>query len=87
LGFCDFAIVVPSLRRQRLHKLQRPLDPILQLVVVLDAFWLDQHPALHRPAREIELLDVRFLQRLFQTPANMLPLSRKPIPPNIFFSP
>src|SRR5262249_9676917 len=30
----------------------------------LDAFPLDQHPALHRPAGDVELVDVRLLQRL-----------------------
>src|SRR6516164_4944009 len=49
---------------QCLHELRCPLDPVAQLVVALDAFPLDQHPALHRPAGDVELLDVRFLERL-----------------------
>src|SRR5262249_37615129 len=49
---------------QRPDELRRPLDPAAQLVVTLDAFRLDQHPALHRPAGDVELLDVRPLQRI-----------------------
>jgi hypothetical protein len=48
-----------SLRRQLPDELHRPLDPVLQLFVALDAFRLDQHPPLHRPARDVELLNVR----------------------------
>src|SRR3954451_3642178 len=53
------------LRRQRPDELHRPLNPAAQLLVVLDAFRPDQHPIPHRPAGDVELLDVRLLQRLF----------------------
>src|SRR5262249_12854062 len=49
---------------QCLHELHRPLNPAAQLVAVLDALRLDQHPALHRPPGDVELADVRFLERL-----------------------
>ena len=85
-----------SLLRQPLHKRQRPLQPPLQLFIALDAIGLHQHPALHRLAGNVERLDVLFRQRLFafrrairesfQTPTSRLPRSRKPMPPNIFFS-
>src|SRR5262245_18637401 len=52
------------LRRQLSDESHSSLDPATQLVVILDAFRLDQHPALHRPAGDVELLDVRFLQSL-----------------------
>src|SRR5262249_47972060 len=53
-----------SFPRQLPDKLHRPLNPAAQLVVGLDAFRGDQHPALHRPPGDVELLDVRFLERL-----------------------
>src|SRR5262249_35868293 len=49
---------------QCLHELRRPLDPAAQLVAALDALRLDQPPALHRSAGDVELVDVRLLQRL-----------------------
>src|SRR6516162_4471950 len=49
---------------QCLHELRRPLDPAAQLVAALDTFPFDQHPAFHRPAGDVELVDVRLLQRL-----------------------
>src|SRR6516164_836186 len=49
---------------QCLHELRCPLDPAAQLVAALDAFPLDHYPTLHRPARDVELLDVRFEQGL-----------------------
>src|SRR6516164_9550783 len=49
---------------QCLHELRCPLDPALQLLVGIDAFRGDQHPALHRPPRDVEIADVRFLERL-----------------------
>src|SRR5262249_8244865 len=52
------------LRWQRPDELHGPLNPAAQLVVVLDAFRGDQHPALHRPPGDVELADVRFLERL-----------------------
>src|SRR5262249_51559216 len=51
-------------RRQRSHERFRPLNPVAQLVVTLDACRGDQHPALHRLAGDVELPDVRLLQRL-----------------------
>src|SRR5262249_28486204 len=52
------------LRWQRPDELHRSLNPAPQLVVVLDALRGDQHPARHRPPGDIELADVRFLERL-----------------------
>ena len=49
---------------QLLDELPRPLNPAGQRVIALDAFRRDQNPALHRPAGDVELLDVRLLQRL-----------------------
>jgi hypothetical protein len=40
------------------------LNPPDQLVIALDALWLDQHSALHGPSGDVELLDVRFDQRI-----------------------
>jgi hypothetical protein len=42
------------------NELHRPLNPDAHLLIVIDVFRLDQHPAFHRPARDVELLDVRF---------------------------
>src|SRR5439155_20623592 len=53
-----------TLRRQLPDELHRPLNPALQLVVAGDTIRLDQHPALHRPAGDVELLDVRLRYRL-----------------------
>ena len=36
--------------------------PGAQLLVVLDAYQLDQHPSLHRSARDVEFSDVRLQQ-------------------------
>src|SRR6516165_139263 len=52
------------LRRQLPDELYCSLNPAAQLVVVLDALQPDQDPTLHRPAGDVELLDVRLLQRL-----------------------
>src|SRR3954471_13003544 len=52
-----------SLLRERPHESYRPLDPRLQLVVVLDALRLDRHPIPHRPAGDVELPDVWLQQR------------------------
>ena len=52
------------LPRQLPDELHRPLNPPLQLVIVLDALWLNQRPSCHRPARDIELLDEGLFQRL-----------------------
>src|SRR5688500_9017515 len=38
------------LLRQRPHEFHRTPGPSLQLVIILDAFRLDQHPIPHRPA-------------------------------------
>jgi hypothetical protein len=87
------------LPRQDLNELDRPFDPVAQLLVPLHAFGLDRHPALHRSGCDVELDDVRFLQgrcgvisgpsrtinEVCQMPTHMLPWSRKPTPPNIFF--
>src|SRR5262245_15232237 len=54
----------PLLRRQRPDELHRPLDPVGQLVVVLNPFRGDHHPTVHCPARDVELPDVRFEQGL-----------------------
>src|SRR5262249_57620152 len=62
VGFVRLSLL--SLRRQLPDELHGPLNPAAQLVVGLDAFGGDQHPAFHRPARDVELLDVRVLQRL-----------------------
>src|SRR5438128_1050287 len=51
------------LGRQLRDELHRALNPGLQQVVVRDARRADQHPALHRPARDVELADVGFSQR------------------------
>src|SRR5262249_36360167 len=47
---------------QCLHELRRPLDPAAQLLVALDAFRPDQHPAFHGPTSDVELLDMRLQQ-------------------------
>src|SRR6516164_8680254 len=53
------------LRRQLPDELHRPLDPALQLLVVLDTFQADHDPPLHRaPPPDFELADLGFLQRL-----------------------
>ena len=54
---------MPVILRQLPHEFHRPLNPARQMAVVLDAFRLDQHPALHRPAGDVELPDVRLPQR------------------------
>src|ERR1043166_5878218 len=54
-----------SLRRQLPHEPHGPLNPALQLVVVLDALRLDHHPIPHRPAGDVERPDVRLPQRHF----------------------
>src|SRR5436190_10628366 len=41
------------------HELQCPLDPAGQQAIPLDALRLDQHPALHRPAGDVERPNVR----------------------------
>jgi hypothetical protein len=56
--------VSPLLRRQLPHELHGTLNPAPQPVVTADALLGDHHPALHRPARDVELLDVRFEQGL-----------------------
>jgi len=55
----------PSLRRQRLSRTSTPADPVLQLFVFHDAFWLDHHPIPHRPAGDVESSDVRLQKRIF----------------------
>src|SRR5262249_51796339 len=62
VGFIWLSLL--SLCWQLRNKLYCPLHPATQFVVALDAFRGDQHPALHRPARDVELLDVRFEQGL-----------------------
>src|ERR1700730_7666167 len=52
---------------QRPHKLHRPLDPALQLVIFPDALRLDHDPSLHRLASDVEFLDVRLQQRILVT--------------------
>src|SRR5262245_12521066 len=47
---------------QCLHELRCPLDPAAQLLVALDTFRPDQHPALHGPTSDVELLDMRLQQ-------------------------
>ena len=47
-------------------ELDRPLNPLRQLVIFLDALRLDQHPIPHRPAGEVKFPDVR-LQSAFVT--------------------
>jgi hypothetical protein len=37
--------------RQLPHEFHGPLNPAIQLLIVLDAFPSDQNPALYRPAR------------------------------------
>src|SRR5438309_12119349 len=44
----------PLLRRQRPHKASRPFDPPLELLLVVERFRPDEHPALHRPAGDVE---------------------------------
>src|SRR5690348_10403782 len=51
------------LHRQRLHELQRPVDPDGQLVVVHDAIRLNRHPIPHRPAGDVKRPDVRLPKR------------------------
>src|SRR6516164_6697047 len=47
---------------QCLHELRCPLDPTAQLLVALDTFRPDQHPALHGPTSDVELRDMRLQQ-------------------------
>ena len=71
-------------------KLRRPPNPVLQLVIVINAFRLDQYPVLHRLPGDVEHFVVRrrsasapwagpsrAMREFFQTPTSMLPLSRK----------
>jgi hypothetical protein len=48
--------------RQCPDKLHRPLDPVGQLLVGLDARRLDRYLALQRSAGDVELPDARLLQ-------------------------
>src|SRR5215831_21087341 len=54
-----------SFPRQLPDKLHRTLNPAAQIIVAFDAFGVNQDPSLHGPPRDVELSDVRFLQRLF----------------------
>src|SRR5262249_23634359 len=96
---CHIAIPSLSLLRQFPHELHGPLNPRLYRAVVLDAFRGHQYPALHRSPGDVELADVGFQQRIVVSfrvepddervlphAQSKLPFSRKPIPPNIFFS-
>src|SRR5262249_40253138 len=55
-----FALGLPLLLPWQLpHELHGPLNPVLQLLVVLDASRLDRHPIPHRPAGDIERPNVQ----------------------------
>src|SRR5262249_6256047 len=57
--------VVPLLfHGQRPHELGGSLDPAGQLIVLFDALRPDHDPALHRPAGDVELPDMRLPQRI-----------------------
>src|SRR5262249_59828383 len=63
VGFIRLSLL--SLRRQLPDELHRPLNPALQLIVTTtDALRGHHYPTLHRPASDVELLDVRFEQGL-----------------------
>src|SRR5262249_47922878 len=64
---------------QRPDELHRPLIPGAHLLTILDAFRPDQHPIPHRPAGDVDLLDVRLLQRLF-TPLLAEPHHQRVLP-------
>src|SRR4051794_27473388 len=51
-------LIRSHLLRERPHEPRRPLNPIRQLVVVLDALRLDRHPIPHRPTGDVERPDV-----------------------------
>lgn len=94
------SLLVLLFRRQRRDEVHRPLNPLRQLVIVFDAFETHDDPSRHRPpARDREFAGVRLRQRFpallraepdeeraFRTARSKLPVSRKPLPPNIFFS-
>ena len=50
---------------QRRNELDRLPDPRFQVGVAVDALGLDDHPALHRPAGDVEHSDMGLLQRCF----------------------
>src|SRR5262245_43828674 len=61
----EIGLIRSHLLRERPYELDGPLDPRLQLVVVLDAFRIDSDPIPHRLAGDVERPDVRLQQRRF----------------------
>ena len=51
-----------TLRFQAFHKLQRQLDPTLQVSIGCDSFGNDDHPAFHGPTGQVHRADVRLSQ-------------------------